>query len=213
MRLSGRFIGLVLAATTLLAAGPASAQWRDPSWTGFYIGGHLGGSWGSYRGGDATGQWSWGHGGFLGGGHLGYNLQLASVVLGVEADFALTNAEGNSQPLLGVDVKTETDYLGSIRGRLGWSLGQLMLYGTAGYAYGGVHTSIRTPIISVSNTDAADGWVYGGGLEYKFTSWLSGRMELLHYELSRSEVDRFGFRVDTDLSQTVGRLGVTFHFN
>src|SRR5450432_613499 len=62
-------------------------------WTGFYIGGHLGGAW-------SDGQWAdvtWtgervsnNASGIFGGGQIGYNLQFGHVVLGVEASLSGT---------------------------------------------------------------------------------------------------------------------------
>src|SRR5215472_13057970 len=60
------------------------------NWTGFYIGGNLGGAWTSgtltdnFTGARFTGN----HSGFIGGGQIGYNWQVAPLfVLGVEGMF------------------------------------------------------------------------------------------------------------------------------
>ncbi len=39
------------------------------------------------------------------------------------------------------DYKSELNYYGTVRGRLGYSFGRLMAYGTAGYAYGELEVS------------------------------------------------------------------------
>ncbi len=51
-----------------------------------------------------------------------------------------------------------------MRGRLGYSFGRLMAYGTAGYAYGELEVTDTGTGASASET--LSGWTYGGGLEY-----------------------------------------------
>src|SRR2546428_420348 len=69
------------------------------SWTGFYIGGNIGGAWAN---GNVTDSLfglsaSTSRSGFIGGGQLGFNYQFTNVVLGAEWDFDWTslNATGN----------------------------------------------------------------------------------------------------------------------
>ena len=80
-----------------------------PTWTGFYIGAHVGGFWADIKNHDLDGfmghgrDWGWNNNndGVFGGGTVGYNYQAGNwgfgsgaVVIGVEADFGgagLTN--------------------------------------------------------------------------------------------------------------------------
>ena len=99
---------LVSTALTVLFAGSAlAADLRRPapaytpppptppvfSWTGFYIGGNLGGAWArgtvsdSLFGLSASSDRS----GFIGGGQLGVNYQFSNIVLGAEWDFDWTS--------------------------------------------------------------------------------------------------------------------------
>ena len=107
---------LVSTALTVLFAGSAlAADLRRPapaytpppppppvfSWTGFYIGGNLGGAWArgnvsdSLFGLSASSDRS----GFIGGGQLGVNYQFSNIVLGAEWDFDWTSldATGNGR--------------------------------------------------------------------------------------------------------------------
>ncbi len=62
------------------------------SWTGFYVGGHVGYGWASSRYNDFTaafGPASINANGFLGGVQAGYNWQMNNFVFGVEADMPL----------------------------------------------------------------------------------------------------------------------------
>jgi len=63
------------------------------SWTGFFIGGHIGGGWGKKTwidlGDDNSDNTSYNVSGVLGGVQAGFNYQIASLVAGVEGDFSL----------------------------------------------------------------------------------------------------------------------------
>ena len=92
--------------------------------------------------------------GFIGGGQIGYNWQFYnSFVAGVEADIqgvAASNSRGTAvgaAPFAGTGFSSvgflsatrSLDYLGTVRGRLGWLFTPtLLVYGTGGLAYGGV---------------------------------------------------------------------------
>ena len=102
---------LVGTALTALFGGSAlAADLRRPAytppppvanWTGFYIGGNLGGAWArgsvndSLFGLSASSDRS----GFIGGGQLGVNYQFSNIVLGAEWDFDWTSldATGNGR--------------------------------------------------------------------------------------------------------------------
>ena len=80
------------------------------SWTGFYIGGNLGGGWGRGNVVDSLFGVNFTNGNqasFLGGGQVGGNYQIGSFVIGAEADFdwfANNNNSGNGTTVPGVGV-------------------------------------------------------------------------------------------------------------
>jgi outer membrane immunogenic protein len=153
-------------------------------WCGWYIGGNVGGTWAQDSNvttaaapvqAAGTGIFTFGpeaavaaalasnnsggkQSGFIGGGQIGYNLQLAPAwVAGFEADIqGLSNSNGGSaitvtSPVPGFPseaftsttaVSKHVDYLGTVRGRFGVLLNSnTLLYGTGGLAYGGVHAA------------------------------------------------------------------------
>jgi len=89
--------------------------------------------------------------GVLGGGQLGCNWQVTNWVVAIETDFDGTGSprrtDHQQRPaarLLSahVDVTQKMDWIGTTRGRLGVVAGNnILLYGTAGVAYAGVHDS------------------------------------------------------------------------
>jgi hypothetical protein len=93
------------------------------NWTGFYIGGHLGG-------GFAGDNSILGSSRFLGGIQGGADYQFApNWVAGIEAQYSW--ASNNNGSLLfpgGTHVSSNSDQLGSVTGRLGYTFGPALLY-------------------------------------------------------------------------------------
>lgn len=101
--------------------------------------------------------------GFVGGGQIGYNWQTGpNFVFGVGADIAYTdfNRDRNvvTIPLSGARSLNNTfssrmDYLGTVRGRLGYAIDRTLLYVTGGFAYGEIENtaSFFGPAVSCSS--------------------------------------------------------------
>ena len=149
--------------------------------------------------------------GFIGGGQIGYNYQIHSnIVAGFEADIqGLAGAKstgvfsGAGVPV-GFPAETITStvtatkrvsYIGTVRGRLGYTITPAFLvYATGGFAYGGVNSSTTinqnntglgtAPFASsASQSHTGTGYTVGGGLEYKISPNLSAKLEYLYYDL------------------------------
>ena len=169
----------------------------------------------------AAGSMNSSFGGFIGGGQIGYNWQfMGSFVGGVEADIQGLAGGGGAASMLNVtqvgsavassssgapiwtfgSASRSLDYIGTVRGRLGYLVTPtLLVYGTGGFAYGGVSLSAGSwsyaPTISVlselnnawggagsfSNTQV--GWTAGGGLEWMFLPNWSAKVEYFYYDL------------------------------
>ncbi len=98
----------------------------------------------------------------------------------------------------GVTTSKSLDYLGTVRGRIGYLVTPtLLLYGTGGLAYGGANSStsvfqgISGPTFGIttafgtagSYSDTLVGWTAGGGLEWMFAPNWSAKLEYLYYDL------------------------------
>jgi outer membrane immunogenic protein len=116
---------------------------------------------------------------WVAGGRAGYNWQGGAWVYGLEADISAMhlNTDMNTIlpfsvpiPPLTANTNAEVDWYGTLRGRLGWSSGPVLFYGTGGLAYGRVelNSSISaSPLFLSSQTSSVKvGWVAGGGIEY-----------------------------------------------
>lgn len=158
--------------------------------------------------------------GFTGGGQVGYNYQLGtgllpraapfagSLLLGIEADAAYTDLHGGGDYFgpLGFDqteFQSRTDFLGTVRGRVGLTFGDVLVYGTGGLAYGGVRASLNYSNGGLNTfTGGSDsirtGYAVGGGVEYALptrslfnlfhSSAVTLRAEYLHYDLGTSSI-------------------------
>ena len=108
------------------------------SWTGGYIGLQGGGLW-SDSSIDAfddadTGVFSDNFNGGLFGGYAGYNWQSGAWVFGVEGDI---NGVWNDETfnIGGFDVDVGSDYLASLRGRVGYAFDRTLIFATGGVAF------------------------------------------------------------------------------
>jgi outer membrane immunogenic protein len=131
----------------------------------------------------ASGNWPAGSsGGFIGGGQIGYAYQIASFVMGIEADIqGLAGSGGAGSPgwravsvpgpnVMGHSIaaafsaRKSLDWMGTVRGRIGYLLSPtLMVYGVGGLAYGGVSAGVSgfaaqtpdNPIYSITGPGSA----------------------------------------------------------
>ena len=104
----------------------------------------------------------------------GYNYQIDSVVLGLEADFYI--GFGGKTKLAGLPVPSvlkSTEYANwSLRGRLGWARGQFMPYVAGGYTGMTNKQTFATGYVG-NDSETLHGWTIGGGAEYRLTpKWL-----------------------------------------
>jgi len=206
-------------------------------WTGFYLGAHLGGTWGSSTANGETGvtlddSWSASPSGLVAGATLGYNWQLGPVIYGIEGDLGNLGLAGSGGYYVpwGYDASTTTDtgfYL-TLRGRLGVLLNGWMLYATAGYL--GADTTVDVleacdafctePSVSASSSSFRNGWTIGGGFEAALQDAWSVKVEYLYFDLGSTTLTTPAgagglgantWHVDTDGSLV--RAGINYRFN
>lgn len=225
-----------------------------PLWSGFYVGLNAGYSWdekGNVAVSSPANIWAVGvsgsgalapsNEGFIGGGQIGYNYQFAHVfVAGVEADIQGLASDGGAATGVGFETPVlstltaskKLDYLGTVRGRLGYLVSPTLLaYGTGGLAYGQASLNasvfqsvngVATGSSSVSFSDTRVGWAAGGGVEWLFLPQWSAKAEYLYYSLgSVSTAANLTFNgapvgvtaVSSQFKGHVVRAGVNYHFN
>ncbi len=145
------------------------------SWTGFYVGGQVGYSWGADRqelfttaGRAPVGvSFDYRPSSFMGGGHAGFNYQMGSVVLGVEGDIEAINARDERGGLF----RVQQDWQGSVRGRIGYAMDRFMIYGAAGAAFTRFEYGYFNPVAGFGESGkfSRTGWTVGGGVNFAWT--------------------------------------------
>jgi opacity protein-like surface antigen len=235
-----QFSPLKVAPTVMPTKAPVVAA-RAYDWTGFYVGGFIGGitadtGW-SYLGATnlslADPLTSVHAGGFLGGGTLGYNWQFDRVVAGFEGDIGWSNAKGGrSVPCPAgflFNCETSMDWMSTVTGRLGYSFDRLLVYSKGGLAVANVSAaSIWNPGIIPLNpgvpaqptpsapafrgSDTAVGWTLGGGFEFALAQNWSSKAEAMYYDLG-SATYQLDAPVRISRTGAIGRVGVNYHFN
>ena len=230
-----KLIGLLAGMISMGAVGAASAADMPvkaapppppplPSWTGFYLGGDIGGAWADSSSTtlftDSTiatpfvASNSFNRSGFIGGFYYGYNWQVANWVLGIESDWSWTDRNGGTfcrstdfvvagcvdtgRGVINVDA--HNDWIATLRGRVGYTWGSVMLYGTGGGAWvknsvtltadcrvnGCGPLALPGEFASATFDNTRSGWVAGLGLEWMISpNWLI-RGEWLHVDVGNS---------------------------
>jgi high affinity Mn2+ porin len=172
------------------------------SWTGFYLGGHVGYGGGSFGPGtnplpDEGGFFPHSITGLIGGFQAGYNRQLTNhVVVGVEADVSFTGPLDIPR-LVPAPFNTTFDYLATTRGRIGYAVGTWMPYVTGGVAWGETHVDLNAPGESgVSNGSVLSkralthvGWIAGMGVEFAVGGNWTAKAEYDYIALARQTYD------------------------
>lgn len=155
------------------------------NWTGFYIGGHLGGAFSSDSNFNGLGIGNNGNGRFLGGVQVGADWQLhPNFVVGLEGQYSwLAGSVGAAFPG-GYTYTNGQHGLGSITGRVGYTWGPGLVYVKGGYAYSDNNENVTlagAPVPFVIVGDHRNGYTIGAGLEYMFAPNWSAKAEYQYY--------------------------------
>ena len=227
---------IVAAAMALMLGGTAdalAAELPPPTvplpapaynWTGFYLG---------INGGYGTGNSNWSDGSvgttgsfptsdFLIGGTVGANYQVGQYVFGIEGDGDWTNLQGNSGATCGAILpppggcQTQSQWLATVRGRVGYAFDRVLLYGTAGAAIGNIQAGLNPP--STFDNSVEVGWTAGAGLEFALAQNWTAKVEYLFVDLpngSCTTVDSCGGAAGSIVSfnESIVRAGVNFRFS
>jgi outer membrane immunogenic protein len=198
---AGLLTGTAAAADLYVPTPDQAIVTASRDWTGFYIGANAGyADFDAAHDGDDTDLATLN--GWQGGMQAGYNVQFDSIVLGVEADLSAAGIlEGST-----TDHWNEDDGingLATLRGRLGFAVGDLLLYGTAGLAAANLDVSNESQTLT--------GWVAGVGAEYMVTDSVSLKAEYLYTNFGTVEVAGYS-NYEFDIDGSAVRVGVNFHF-
>lgn len=170
-------VAAVSIACAACGVSPGFAAPPPTTWTGFYIGGNGGYSWGSsdinfVEVPNLAGSGPFGGGictkslptcvvpfalhpqSLLGGGQIGYNYQMGQWVLGVETDAQWRNDEQTTNftfPFSDMmSLRDRQNWFGTLRGRVGFTpafFGNSLFYVTGGLAYGGFDHGLTQVVV------------------------------------------------------------------
>ncbi|MBN8958253.1 MAG: porin family protein [Rhizobiales bacterium] len=187
------------------------------SWNGFYIGAHGGYGWGSLDLSAAVlpgASTSADMDGPFGGAQIGYNMQMGSLVLGIEADVSGGDVR-YSQSIGPGTVYSALDFFGTVRGRIGFAADRALFYATGGLAWGHNELGGSIGAIGISDDKMHVGWTVGAGLEYAFAPQWSAKVEYLYTQYGSENY--FGAIVpggiDLDPETHSVKVGINYRFN
>lgn len=200
-----------------------------PSWTGFYIGGAIGGGAvvhkldAAFGGANATLDGIGGEG-VLGSIYGGFDYQLAPRwVVGIMADGTWSNIETTATvaapPFVGANASIRADTSWSVLGRVGWlSSPGTLWYVLGGYTWQNFHTDATATVggifapgaFALTRDDAVNGWTFGGGVESQLVGAWFTRLEYRFTQFDRKAF--LGGILGIEPSMHTIRLGLSYKF-
>jgi outer membrane immunogenic protein len=201
---SAALFALGLFATGAEAAGlyPSSDEELNPiNWTGFIVAPYFG-----YETLNLNGAGSAGLGdpkGWRIGGELDYDYQIGNFVVGIAGDAFYTWYDSNATgPQSGLSTRL-FDYE-TVRGRLGYTFGRWMLFGTGGVAFGDLEIKNG----GASQRQILTGWTAGGGAEWVWNNNLTLRGEVAHIDFGSAKFD--SLQPNQDVGATLDLFKIDF---
>ncbi len=246
-----KYLSIATAAAALLIASGANAADIAPvyksapvaapsySWTGFYIGGHVGWGWGEAAAtptgivGLIADPFRVDHDGFVGGGQVGYNYQFGNIVVGTEGEISWSdlNGSGNSNFLFGLVPGAsltgtfQNNWNANVSTRLGVAFNTLLVYGKAGIAWANNDYSVAATLpgfayaSTISETET--GWLVGGGVEWAFAGNWTMKIEGTYMDFGQKNraftgipIGPIALPVNADIDSHIStvKFGVNYRF-
>jgi|HubBroStandDraft_5_1064220.scaffolds.fasta_scaffold109656_1 outer membrane immunogenic protein len=258
-----RAAAILLAAIFAAADVQAAAAQSAPNWSGFYVGANLGGGFGEAKNNIAvsdpfvplssTRSTTDRLEAFIAGGQLGYNWQVnPTAILGLEADWQSSAAGGGQsfsdsfsifvpgggfdRAMISPTYEARIWWLGTVRGRVGFTHDNLLFYGTGGLAYGrvGISGTVNEnvdfspgggPVFTSSTpfgvAQTKVGWTLGAGIEGVLAGQWSWKFEYLYVDLGSISGSFAGepflggeiVSVKSRFDENLVRFGVNYRLN
>jgi outer membrane immunogenic protein len=239
MKNSKLIVSAAVAVSAILGIGAASAAdlpmkaWPPVapafSWTGLYVGVNAGAGVLLDQGyqnvfiADRHGV------GGLAGGQIGFNYQMGMLVVGIEGEGSWSGMKVSQDQFFGnsffstASIKNKWDY--DVAGRFGIAVDRALIYGKAGWAFGGFGWNFSdTDGYSNQASATLDGLLIGLGLEYAFTNNWTAKFEYdylgfgaknVHFTEACSGICMLtvgGFTQNVSADKHIFKLGVNYKF-
>ncbi|EJF90267.1 outer membrane protein [Bartonella tamiae] len=209
------------------------------SWTGFYAGGQIGGTWADtdqkIRGRDLQPTPFTGFGknfspdpsGFMGGLYAGYNFDMGNnIVIGAETDWVWADMDDSSSETYNAGAadeftvrgKIKEKWAGATRARIGYAADRWLPYFAAGVAYAKVDSNVRfsNPTAGTYSSASGDktmtGWTVGAGFDYAMTDNVILRAEYRYTDFGDKDFGNDNFKYNVDYRTNDVRVGVAYKF-
>jgi outer membrane immunogenic protein len=210
--------GAAQAADIPLRKAPAALAPAPFSWSGFYIGGHVGAGWGTKEWSDlvidgdpitAAPFGNYNINGFLGGGQIGLNWQSGWTVFGVEADASWSDLHGGGGCFFAgkFSCRSKVEWFGTVTGRVGAAVDRALIYLKGGGAWAHEKHDIffngKGGGLIARLSDTRWGWTVGGGIEYAFAPAWSAKVEYNYLDFGKK-----GHGFSFDDGQTIVNFGM-----
>jgi outer membrane immunogenic protein len=232
----------VASAADMPTKAPVYAPVAMYNWTGFYVGGQVGGGWSSSQTTVVTGGTNFPSGyvlnrtngsGFIGGGYAGYNYQINQFVIGIDGDYSwadLTGSSSDISPINGgtTNLNGKSKWIATVTGRLGYAVNNLLFFGKGGWAWAGFDGNSSSFSIAgvntsnATNSETRDGWTLGTGVEWGFLPHWSAKLEYDYVKFNTSNYNTTSTSVATGVATSLPRstasdlsevkLGVAYRF-
>ena len=158
------------------------------------------------------------------GGQIGYNWQINGLVLGVEADASWGDLGGTVKDGNYMTETQSIDWMGSVRGRVGYAFGSLLPYLTAGIMWDRASAGVACPsgaeygfcksgAFDFSDKQVHQGFVWGGGVEHAIASRMSVRVEALYADMGDETYTLGGSPWKVEHELTIVRAGINLKLN
>jgi outer membrane immunogenic protein len=208
---------------------PAPVPIPVASWTGCYVGGHVGGDWSRSRytfdnGAGLVENFVHEPDSWIAGGQVGCQFQFAGPwVLGAEGTWSATDLK--STDLSVIDPARQRtlkiDQIATVTGKLGYAAGHWMLYGKGGFADGRIETfAINTATGVLGDVrNWQSGWTVGVGVDYMVMPNLliGGEFNYYNFGFNRTQLATDGSlgvysNTRSDVYSVMGRASWLFNF-
>ena len=212
-----RYVFKTLAASALLFSAAALAHAADaidevpaapesqdtvdmstPGWEGAYVGGKM-----TYQRGTMRDGKNYNANGLGAGLYGGYNMQSDKIVSGADAYLNYPGIDSSNR-----DITTTPKLHGSVRGRIGYDLNPVLVYGTAGIAA----TDLKAEDHTSSDSNTLVGVTVGAGVEGKVTDSIIARGEYRFTDYQSQTFDLNSGARDRGLKEHSLNLGLGVRF-
>ena len=206
--------------------GPPAVMQTAYNWTGFYLGGHVGGAFAeekvsnlvstSFPADIDSEAMKDSPSGVMGGAQIGYNWQAGNVVYGIEGDWSASNIDDVSPvPYSGVggtELGFKHNWYALATGRVGLAYDNFLIYVKGGAAWADIEYSAITGPFSTTASDTRTGWTIGGGVEWGVAGPWSLKIEYNYLDFGKETLDRFNDRAEFDTQVHLVKFGINYRF-